>query len=211
MPYTLLRVNARGVVLGEYHVRRLGLPRSGPAWEAWLRFVSAAAPGAWAVHLAADGGLRAEARPGTRLWDGMPVRTVPSPVAGRSGALPKPASPGPYDAVRQDGTATLLSSADGTEVYEACVAAVVGWDGERLVCVPDDRPRVWSTAEAAIREHLTVREAPLAPGALPILLVNAVKGTCAVALPGVPAFPTHARDEIDRLLDSLTVRWPLPA
>ncbi|MGC4123131.1 MAG: hypothetical protein QM765_52900 [Myxococcales bacterium] len=104
--------------------------------------------------------------------------------------------------------ATLLTSQDGSEIYEACVAAVIGWDGHRVVCVPEEYPRVWSCAEQAIREHLEYRERPLkADSDEPLLLVNAVKGTCELSLPGRAPFPAKARAAIDSLLTSLTA-WP---
>jgi hypothetical protein len=110
--------------------------------------------------------------------------------------------------VRLKDQATLLTSADGTEIYEACRAAVLGWDGERIVCVPRDRPRVWSTAEAAVREHLLVRESPIAVGsAMPILLVNAIKGTCVLSSSTRDPFPKAARRRIERLFSELT-RYP---
>jgi len=205
--YTLLAVTGDGVVLGAYHLRRLGLDaeEAAPALGAFRRFAAEASPGVFALLLHGPS-LSVESRPGTRLRDGMPARVAPSPVTDRAGPLPKPASPGPYDAVRQSGIATLLTSLDGEEIYEACSAAVLGWDGGRLVCVPDDRPRVWSTAEAAVREHLPVVERPiLLRSRMPILLVNAVKGTCSLAAPRRDPFPTRAREEIERLFRSLTV------
>jgi len=82
---------------------------------------------------------------------------------------------------------------------------VLGWDGERLVCVPADRPRVWSTAEAAVREHLPVSEVPIAvDSAMPLLLVNAVRGSSAVDLPGRDAFPSRVRVEIECLFRRFT-------
>jgi hypothetical protein len=39
---------------------------------------------------------------------------------------------------------------------------------------------------------------------MPVLLVNALKGTCAVGLPGREAFPARARSEIERLFQALT-------
>ena len=206
--YTLLVVTGDGIVLHDYHRRRLDPGGDAAAVAAFAaafaRFAREARPGVFAVRVGADGALRAESREGSRLREGMRARLLVSPLAGRQGTVPKPAAPSPYDAVRADGVATLLTSADGSEIYEACVAAVLGWDGERLVCVPGDRPRVWSTAEAAVREHLPVREAPLAVRArTPLLLVNAVRGTCEVALQGRDAFPAGVRAELERLFRSL--------
>jgi len=119
--------------------------------------------------------------------------------------VPKPSSPSPYDAVREEGVATLLTSPDGAEIYEACSTAVLGWDGGRIVCVPAGRPRVWSTAEHAVREHLAVVEAPiLTASAAPLLLVNAVKGTSVIADRARAEYPPDVRAGIERLFASLT-------
>jgi hypothetical protein len=213
MPYTLLRVTERGVVLWDYHLRRLALPAGSAETEALRRFAREAASGVWAVRVAVGQGLQAEPRRGSQLRDGIPWRIAPSPAAGLPGPFPKPAAPNLYDPVRREDAATLLTSPDGSEIYEACRAAVVAWDGAGLVCVPRDRPRVWSTAEAAIREHLSCREAPLAPGAWPLLLANAVKGTCEPGAAGQPdaraaaePFPSAVRAEIEALFAALTRR-----
>jgi hypothetical protein len=213
MPYTLLRVTEHGVLLWDYHLRRLALPAGSAEAEALRRFAREAESGVWAVRAAAGQGFRAEPRAGSQLRDGLPWRIERSPAAGLPGPFPKPAPPCLYDAVRREDTATLLTPPDGSEIYEACRAAVVAWDGEGLVCVPRDRPRVWSTAEAAIRDHLGCREAPIAPGAWPLLLVNAVKGTCEpgpAVRPSAPVaagpFPAAVRAEIEALFAALTRR-----
>ncbi len=209
MPYTLLRVTERGVVLFDYHVRRLALENDSAAHEAFLRFAREAAPGVWSVW-SGPVGIRTEPRAGSRLRDGMPARLVPSPVLDRAGVLAKSGPPSPYDAVRLEGVATLLTSAGGQEILESCSAAVVAWVGERLVCAPRDRPRVWSTAEAAIRDRLEPHEAPIPASSDALLLVNAVKGTCALAGPLSRAFPVEARSHIEALFEDLTTRPPLP-
>ncbi|HPC83551.1 MAG TPA: chorismate-binding protein [Thermoanaerobaculaceae bacterium] len=202
--YTLLRVTRRGVVLLDFHLRRLGADVPGPGREALLAFLASARPGVWAVWLE-GGAVRAKQRPGSRLADGMPVCVLPSPLSPGAGLIRKPPSPGPYDAVRTHGVVTLLTSPDRCEIWEACSAAVLGWDGAHLVVPPPDRPRVWSAAEAAVREHFPVVEAPLPlASSMPLLLVNAVKGTCAPELPGRAFFPADARDRVERLLESLT-------
>lgn len=207
MSYTLLRLTKDGVVLGGYHLQRLGLVAGTRAHAAFVKLAHDSAPGVWAV--AVEGGeVVAEPRGESRLSEGIATRFAVSPVANLSGAQPKPVPGGAYDAVRSTGVATLLTSANGKQVFEACVAAVVGWDGDRLVCVPDSRPRVWSCADQAIRDHLDPREAPLRVDSRePLLLVNAVKGTCAPGLPGRAPFPAAARASIDELLKSLTA-WP---
>ena len=204
MSYTLLRLTKDGVVLGDYHLRRLGLAAGTRTFAAFVRFARESAPGVWAVTVEADE-VVAEPRGESRLSEGQATRFAVSPVASHSGPQPKPGPGGAYDEVRGPGVATLLTSANGKQIFEACVAAVIGWDGDRIVCVPDSRPRVWSCADQAIREHLDPREAPLRVDSHePLLLVNAVKGTCAVEVAGRSPFPAEARATVDHLLTSLT-------
>jgi hypothetical protein len=199
--YTLLLLTGDGIVLRDYHARRLGLdPQSAP----FARFAADAEPGVFAVWSDHDGAIRAERRGGSRLRDGMEVRFLPSPLD-RAGLIAKLGSPCIYDGVRTPGVATLLTSTDGSEIYEACRAAVIGWDGERIVVAPLDRPRVWSTAAAAIADHLPVRDAPLRAGSDSLLMVNAVKGTCALDAPHGSRFPAGTRREIEALFAALTM------
>jgi hypothetical protein len=211
MPYTFLSMIDRGVVLCDYHLRRLELEPGSGSFDDFARFACEARPGAWALWVDDPGGLRVERRPGTRLRDGIPVRRLPSPLDPGAGLIPKPGLPAePYARLRQDGVATLLTSADGSEIYEACSAAVLGWDGASLVVPPLDRPRVWSTTEHAIRDHTRVVEAPIPSQGMPILLANAVKGACTVSAPECGAFPPLLQREIDGIFASLTKR-PLDA
>ena len=210
MPYTLMRVKDAGVVLWDYHVRRLELDKEGAPLERLRAFGREAAPGVWAISTDHEQGMRVERRGESRLREGMPARFLTSPVANQVGRIAKPNGPSWYDQVRLDEMTTLLTSPDGKEIYEACRAAVVGWDGERIVCVPRDRPRIWSTAEAAIREHLAVREAAISTDSHAILLVNAVKGTCALAQSHRRGFPAAVRRTIDDLFARLTKRPDTP-
>jgi hypothetical protein len=205
MRYTTLLVTDAGVVLFERHLQRLA-PEGAAAALAFRRFAGSAAPGTYALR--ADGDrLDVQLRPGSRLHDGMPARWRVSPVAHLRGLQPKAPSPCVYDPVREPGVATLLTTADGAEVLEACVAAVVGWDGSHLVLAPPDRPRVDSVSEQAIRAALPFVEAPLrADAALPLALVNAVKGPCTVALPGRPPFPELAASSLRALFAHETRR-----
>ncbi len=204
MRCTTLRVTASGVVLLDFHVERLA-PEGPAALAAFARFAREAAPGVYAVRVS-GAELTAQPREGSALADGQPVRFVASPFAGARGAFPKPATPSPYDAVRRPGMATLLTSADGTEIYESCVAAVLGWDGARLVCVPDDRPRVASVSEAAVRAVLPWASAPLrTDDAMPLVLLNAAAGPCVVAA-GRPPLPAAVRVSLQRLMDRFTRR-----
>jgi len=206
--YTLLKLTERGVVLWRYHALRLGVVPGSTTVSDLAARARAAETGVWAVEVEPHGPPRWQRREGSSLRDGMPVRLAPTPLVGVSGAVPKSAPPGPYHALRRPGTVTLVTTLDGTEIVEACRAAVIGWDGSRIVCVPEDRPRVWSTAEAAVRGGLIVRVAPLAVrSAMPLLLINAVKGTCAIDLPGRADFPVAVRRNVERLLLS-TAAWP---
>jgi hypothetical protein len=136
----------------------------------------------------------------------MPVRRLVSPFAARRGAFPKPGPPNAYDAVRLPGVATLLTSSDGSEIFESCVAAVLGWDGARFVCVPEDRPRVASVAEAAVRAALPWVRAPLRVAErLPLVLLNAVAGPCSVRT-GRPPVPADVMQLLKRLLQRSTRR-----
>jgi hypothetical protein len=188
--YTTLRVTGAGVVLHDFHVERLA-PEGPAGLAAFARFVRGATPGVYGVALAGDE-LRAERRAGSSLVEGMPVRLAVSPFTAQRGAFPKPGPPSAYDDVRLAGVATLLTSADGGEIYESCVAAVLGWDGTHFVGVPEDRPRVASVAEAAVRETLPFVRSPLRTAdRLPLILLNAVAGPCAVST-GRPPVPADA-------------------
>lgn len=208
MRYTRLRLTPHGIVLVAEHQQRLGA-NEGAARVALRAFARRARPGCWVVWFdEAAHGLRAELRPASHLRDGMAVRFASSPVAEHSGPLAKPPPPCAYDSVRTRGHVTLLTSSDGRELWEACSAALVGWNGQRIVCVPADRPRVVSTSEAALRRQLPTCDAPLlTTDRIPLLLLNAVKGSCALALPGRPPFPWAVRRRIDAALQQST-GWP---
>ncbi len=204
MTYTTLRVTGAGVVLHDFHVDRLA-PEGAAGRAAFARFAREARPGIYAVTVT-GGELRAERRAGSRLADGLPVRFAVSPFAAGRGGFPKPAPPSPYDGMRRPGVATLLTSSDGDEIYESCVAAVLGWDGARFVCAPDDRPRVASVAEAAVRSALPSVPAPLRAGdRLPLVLLNAVAGPCTVRT-GRPPAPGVALALLAGLLERSTRR-----
>lgn len=194
-------MNERGIVACGAHLLRL------EGSEPFRRACRTLSAGVWAVW-ADEHEVRFEARGESRLSDGMPVRLAVSPIAGGDGPVAKPAAPSVYDGVRLPGVATLLTTRDGAEILEACSAAVLGWDGDRYVHVPDDRPRVWSTAEAAIRATLPFRAGALrVADGLPLLLVNAVRGTCAVDVPDREPFPAAARRALEDALRRSTA-WP---
>ena len=197
LPYTALRVTeANSIPLFEGHVRRLGEASRG----ALRHFSSHASAGVYRVTW--DGSqLTTTQRPASRLVEGMPTRVLVSPFAGRHGRFPKPLPPSPYEGVRVAGIATLLTDAAGEEFYETCVASLVAWDGTTLVLPPEEVPAVDSLAEAAVAAHAEFRRAPLrVEGDWPLLLINAVAGTCAVNVPGRRAFPKDVRARLDAIL-----------
>jgi hypothetical protein len=190
MRYTTLRVTEAGVMLYDFHVERLA-PEGAAGLAAFARFAREAAPGVYGVVLA-DGELRIERRAGSQLVEGLPVRFAVSPFAAQRGTFPKPGAPSAYDGVRLPGVATLLTTTDGSEILESCVAAVLGWDGTHFVGVPDDRPRVASVAETAVRATLPFVRSPLrTDDHLPLILINAVAGPCTVST-GRPPVPADA-------------------
>jgi hypothetical protein len=198
-PYTVLRVTeASEVPLFEGHVRRLGEESRG----ALRHFVSQAAAGVYRVTW--DGAqLTTLLRPASRLVEGMPTRLVVSPFAGQKGRFAKQAPPTPYDSVRREGVSSLLTDAAGEELYEACVASLVAWDGTSLVLPPEDVPAVASLAEAEVAARLPHRRVKLLVASdWPLLLINAVVGTCAVSLEGRAAFPAEVRARLNALLSS---------
>lgn len=195
--FTSLRVTAgHRVPLLDGHLRRLGED----ARAALLAFEAAAEPGAYRATW--DGSqLRTTPRPPSRLVDGIPTRFAVSPFAEQRGRFPKPAPPSPYDGVRLPGVATLLTDASGEALLEGCVASLVAWDGVTLVLPPADAPAVASVAEAAIAARLPHRRARLLVSAgWPLLLINAVVGTCAPGVEGRARFPEDVRARVDALL-----------
>lgn len=194
--YTVLRVVDEGVVLFDFHRARLGDDAATRA--AFDAFTARAEPGIVVVRVTAPGRLELTRRPASRLADGQPSRTLVSPIAGLQGPQPKQPPPSPWDGVREAGVATLLTSADGAEVYESCVACALAWDGEGFVAPPLDRPRVASTFERWLVETARARRAPLRlDSGWPLVLANAVAGPC------VPAQAARPPDEaVSRLRDA---------
>lgn len=198
-PYTVLRVTqASEVPLFEGHVRRLGEESR----RALRHFAAQVSTGVYRVTW--DGvQLTTSQRPASRLVEGMPTRFVVSPFAGQRGRLAKSAPPTLYDSVRREGVSSLLTDAAGEELYEACVASLVAWDGTSLVLPPEDVPAVASLAEAEVAGRLPHRRAKLlVANEWPLLLINAVVGTCAVNVAGRATFPPEVRARLDALLSS---------
>jgi hypothetical protein len=197
-------VTEAGVMLYDFHVERLA-PEGAAGLAAFARFAREATPGIYGVAVA-GGELRAEWRSGSQLAEGMPVRLMVSPFVAQRGAFPKPGPPSAYDDVRLPGVATLLTSSDGSEIHESCVAAVLGWDGAHFVGVPEDLPRVASVAEAAVRAVLPWGRAPLrTDDRLPLVLLNAVAGPCTVSTGRLPV-PADVMATLTRVLQRFTLR-----
>lgn len=199
MIWTALRVTPSGVVLFDEHLRRLA-----PAGEKFLRafqhFAATAEPGAWIVR--ADGHAVSSERFSSALADDAPTQTLVSPYAALVGAFPKRARPSRYHDLRVPGVVTLLSSPDGTELYESCAASLVGWDGNKLVLVPERSPRVDSTSEHFLSRHFDcVRASIRVDDPRPLLVVNAVKGTCTLSSPR-SKFPDAVRQRIDAAFEA---------
>lgn len=195
MIWTALRVVPAGVVFFDDHLRRLG--PAGPAVaERFRAFARDASPGAFVLRAVGDD-LEVESFTSS-MRDDAPVRTCVSPFADRTGAFPKPARPSPYHSLRVPGTVTLLTSADGRELFETCTAALLGWDGARLVLVPRDRPRVDATSERFLaRAFDCVRRPISSDGDEPLVAINAVKGTCTLATGRAP-FPVEVLTAIEK-------------
>lgn len=196
MTWTALRASDSGVLLYDEHCARM---RTGGETAARLfrNFARDVTAGAWVVEVDGDS-LSANRLPGTGLVDGARSRVLPSPFRHLTGSFPKPPRPSPYHALRTPGVVTLLSDADGHELYESCAAAIVGWDGSRLVFPPESRPRVWSTAERFFARAFDHVRAPLLQNdTIPLLAINAVAGTCAFNAGRAP-FPADVRARLDR-------------
>jgi hypothetical protein len=192
--YTVLRVAAPGTVpLRRRHVERLGHDSA----NAFTTFANGASAGIYRVWW--DGAAIAfESVAQSRLREGMAVRFVTSPYAGSVGAFRK--RPSGYEAVRVPDVASLLTDASGGVLHESCSASIVAWDGRSVVLVPDSTPRVASVAEAALAANEPVRRAPIEThGDWPLLLCNAVVGTCAISIDR-PAFPPEVRRRLDAIL-----------
>lgn len=196
--YSVLRVDEAGLVpLLRRHARRLGVSAS-----ALRELTDTLSPGVYRV-MSNGGALEHEQRPASRLVEGMPTRFVVSPYAEREGRFPKPRPPSAYDGVRVPGVSTLLTSVDGHELYESCSASLVAWDGSEVVLVPVSAPGVASLAEEAVAEGVPHRRAILeVESQWPLLLINAVAGTCGIEVPGRRAFPDEVRERIERVVTS---------
>lgn len=123
---------------------------------------------------------RGSARPSFESAQGSVAAPVaPGVIDEATSLIPKPGPPSVYDSVRRADRCTLLTSDDGSELYEACIAAVLWWDGARWCCPPWDRPRVASLSEAQLAaEGLIEPRAIAADVRAGLVLINAVQGPC---------------------------------
>ncbi len=200
--YTTLRVNTRGVVLFEAHAERLGpLVRSD-----FEQFAASANEGVYSLR--ADGStLSIQPRSGTRLTADADVREAVSPMLEHKGAFAKPAPPSAYDSVRSLGIMTLLTSAEGDEIFESCLASVMAWDGQSLVLVPSNRPRVMSVAERFVARDFPHRRAPIrTDGDWGLLLINAVAAVVPAWLPGRKRFSSELLAQIKAAIEATAIR-----
>jgi hypothetical protein len=147
------------------------------------------------------GELRSEQRASSRLHPGIGVRWAVSPFVGTIGRFAKPSPPSRYDPVRAAGLATLLMDASGEELLESCSASVIAWSGAGWIAPPKDRPRVDGVAERALEDAGMLTFAPIRVAARqPILLLNAVIGSCTVDPTQLPLPPAGAIAELERVL-----------
>jgi hypothetical protein len=197
--YTTLRVTDSGVVLFEAHRARLHNHRD------FDRFAAQARPGNYMLQVT-NNVLHVTPFGISRLFDGIPCRCVASPVAHLLGLQVKTASPSAWSSIRISNMATLLSSRDGTEIFESCSASLLCFDGDLLISVPETRPRIRSTAEHAIKNELPFAERPIfTSGMLPFVLVNAVAG---VVTPEQSNPPLQSQVEILRQVLVRSTRRP---
>jgi hypothetical protein len=204
MSYTVLRVVDRGVTLYEAHEARF-VPAGPAAVAAYCAFAAEARPGVYSLRWA-DDHLEAVLRDKISLFDGIPVRYVPSPLSASDGLVPKAPPPNEYAGVRTAGVATLLTSPDGVEIFESCTASVVAWD-DGFVAPPPDRPRLLSTTTTTLLQQASVHAAPLLKRSrLPLALINAVSGLVVPSLPDRDPWPAEARTLFDRVWTESTRR-----
>jgi len=201
--YTVLRVVDEGIPFFDQHLARFAAAGDDAA-AAFCLFASTAIEGIYAVKW--NGSLAVETRAASRLFDGIPVRYLPSPYSDLTSPFSKPASPNRYDGVRLTGFATLLTSPDERELWESCSASLVSWSGSTLLFPPDDRPRVASVAEKTLRNALATTQSPiLRDSREPLGLLNAVKGFCTIATDRDP-FPAAAKAAIEEAIRQSTRR-----
>jgi hypothetical protein len=209
MSYTVLRVTEGGVVLFDAHQSRFEVAGEN-AVQGFLLFAAEARPGIYSLTWR-GGVLDVVERATTSLFEGIPVRHAISPFAGSGQRLVKTPPPNPYQALRQAGTATLLTSATGDEIYESCTAAVIGWSGHRFVAPPQDRPCLDSTALRILDAAGALERGPILRESRACLaLVNAVAGLVVPMAPGRDPFPAEGRALAARIFRESTKRPPGP-
>jgi hypothetical protein len=195
MSFTTLKVTDKGVLLFALHEERFHNAGK-EAIMAYHRFAAEAAPGIYNLYWD-NKKMHIKTRGESRLFDGMPVRFIISPLAHTHHRIEKPPSPSIYSGLIEPGIATLLTSAEGKEIYESCSAAVIAWDGKNILKVPRDRPGVKSTMLELLNVLPHIKEQPILRASdYPIALINAVKCTCIVSMEGRKPFPD---DQLERI------------
>ena len=198
MSFTTLRVIDKGVLLYKQHEERFRNDGE-QALQAYRKFAASAAPGIYNLWYH-NQALIIKKREKSRLFDNMPVRYCVSPIANLNRRIEKPAMPEVYGSVIKPGVATLLTSADGTEIFESCSAAVITWSGKNIIMAANNKPAVKSTMEELIKGHgYIIYEPILVNSDYPILLLNAIKCTCTVSIPGRYPFPQGQIEKIQHL------------
>ncbi len=195
MSFTTLRINDDGVLLYALHEERFR--NSGEdAILSYRKFALEAKAGVY--NLTWDGeNLLVKERGESNLFDGMPARYRVSPIAHLKNRIDKPAPPSIYSNLVEPTISTLLTSADGKEIYESCRASIISWNGKNIIRVPDNRPAVKSTMERLLKDMPDVIEEPiLVDSAYPITLINAVKCTCTISVEGRNPFPIEQLEKI---------------
>lgn len=149
-----------------------------------------------------EGTLSVQRKERAFLKDGQPVAFAISPIASEGRQQSKPMESAVWQAVRQPGVATLLTGTDGQVIYESSMAAVLAFDGYRLVMPPLDTPCVESlAAEAIARAHPPLRLNIRIDTPWPVALANAVAGVCVPVWPGKPTFPLELKVMLCELLE----------
>jgi hypothetical protein len=178
--YTSLKVIESGVILFEGHKKRLH------GHASYLSFARDANAGNYTLQTV-NGVMHIARFESSRLFDGISCRVLRSPVNSRLGLQVKQAPPSPWSEVRIPNVATLLTMNDDDEILESCSATVLAFENGKLTAVPDDRPRIRSTAEEEILKYVPHQKKSIfLKNRWPFVLVNAVAQVVVPAQDFVP-------------------------
>lgn len=190
--YTSLRVINEGIVVFEQHRARLF---SHPAFDDFSRDAN---NGNYTLQII-ENVLHVSRFESSKIYDSIACRYLRSPIVNREGFQTKQAPPNAWSEVRIPNVATLLTQIDDDEILESCSATVLAFENGVLTAVPDERPRIRSTAEIEILRCLPHQKKPiLRQHQWPFVLVNAV---ALVVVPEQTAPPT--KQMIEPLLEVL--------